>query len=101
MPAVAEAPAPGFVLAGFAEEYGITYPLLSDNDSAVIEAFGILNTVAEEGFGPNADDPDVHEVRAAIYLMRRKHESSLMSKGRNQWYMRSDHTDCKEECPVL
>jgi alkyl sulfatase BDS1-like metallo-beta-lactamase superfamily hydrolase len=27
------------------------------------------------------DDPDVHEARAAIYLTRRKHESSLMSKG--------------------
>lgn len=27
------------------------------------------------------DDPEVHEARAAIYLTRRKHESSLMSKG--------------------
>ena len=27
------------------------------------------------------DDPDVHETRAAIYMARRKHESSLMSKG--------------------
>jgi glyoxylase-like metal-dependent hydrolase (beta-lactamase superfamily II) len=27
------------------------------------------------------DDPDVHAGRAAIYLLRRKHESSLMSKG--------------------
>jgi alkyl sulfatase BDS1-like metallo-beta-lactamase superfamily hydrolase len=27
------------------------------------------------------DDPDVHERRAAIYMTRRQHESSLMSKG--------------------
>ena len=47
------------VLADFAERRGITFPLLSDDDSSVIEAFGILNTVAEEGVGPNRDDPDV------------------------------------------
>ena len=33
------------VLAAFAEENGITYPLLSDADSAVIKEFGILNTL--------------------------------------------------------
>ena len=33
------------VLAGFAEENGITYSLLSDADSAVIKRFGILNTL--------------------------------------------------------
>ena len=48
------------VLAAFAERKGIaTLPLLSDDDSAVIRAFGIYNTVAEEGVGPRADDPDV------------------------------------------
>ena len=47
------------ILAAFAREHGITYPLLSDQDSAAIEAWGILNTVAEEGLGPNKDDPDV------------------------------------------
>ena len=48
------------VLAAFAERKGIaTLPLLSDDDSAVIRAFGIYNTVAEEGIGPRADDPDV------------------------------------------
>jgi len=31
-------------LRGFAERYGIGFPLLSDRDSAVIRAFGILNT---------------------------------------------------------
>ena len=33
------------VLRGFAEEFGITYPLLSDEDSAVIREYGILNTL--------------------------------------------------------
>ena len=48
------------VLAAFAERKGIaTLPLLSDDDSAVIRAFGIYSTVAEEGIGPRADDPDV------------------------------------------
>ena len=43
----------------FARRHGITFPLLSDDDSEAITAFGILNTVAEEAQGPNGDDPDV------------------------------------------
>ena len=47
------------VLADFANRRGITFPLLSDDDSSVIKAFGIYNTVAEEGVGPNRDDPEI------------------------------------------
>ena len=47
------------VLAAFAERRDITFPLLSDVDSSVITEFGILNTVAEEGLGPNADNPAI------------------------------------------
>ena len=47
------------VLADFSRRRGITFPLLSDDDSEVITEFGILNTVAVEGLGPNGDDPDV------------------------------------------
>ena len=47
------------VLADFSQRRGITFPLLSDDDSEVITDFGILNTVAYEGRGPNRDDPDV------------------------------------------
>ena len=48
------------VLAAFAERKSIaTLPLLSDDDSSVIRRFGIYNTVAEEGVGPNADNADV------------------------------------------
>ena len=47
------------VLADFSRRRGITFPLLSDNDSKVITEFGILNTVAAEAQGPNGDDPDV------------------------------------------
>jgi peroxiredoxin len=47
------------VLADFSQRRGITFPLLSDNDSEVITEFGILNTVAYEWQGPNRNDPDV------------------------------------------
>jgi peroxiredoxin len=47
------------VVSDFAVRRGITFPLLADHDSAVITDFGILNTVAAEGLGDNADDPDV------------------------------------------
>ncbi len=47
------------VLSDFAQRRGISFPLLSDDDSAVITEFGILNTVAAEGVGPDKDDPAV------------------------------------------
>jgi peroxiredoxin len=46
-------------LAAFADARGITYTMLSDPGSATIRRYGILNTVAEEAFGPNRDDPAV------------------------------------------
>ncbi len=46
-------------LRAFADKHGITFPLLSDDGSETIKRYGILNTVAEEGLGPNAKDPDV------------------------------------------
>ena len=57
------------ILADFSQRRGITFPLLSDDDSKVITEFGILNTVAAEAQGPNADDPDVvADVARYIYL---------------------------------
>lgn len=50
---------PQDVLAEFSRRRGITYPLLSDPDSAAIRAYGILNTVAEEVLGGGKDDPGV------------------------------------------
>jgi peroxiredoxin len=47
------------ILAAFSRQHGITFPLLSDVDSETIKRYGILNTVAEEGLGPNGKDPDV------------------------------------------
>ena len=47
------------VVADFSQRRGITFPLLADSDSSVISDFGILNTVAAEGVGDNADDPSV------------------------------------------
>ena len=34
-------------LAGFSEKYGISFPLLADSGSKVIERFGILNTLID------------------------------------------------------
>ena len=45
------------VLAAFSQRRGITFPLLSDQGSATITRYGILNTAVEEGLGPNGDDP--------------------------------------------
>ena len=57
------------ILAEFSRRRGIAFPLLSDKGSAVIKAFGLLNTAAEEAVGPNKDDPavaaDVHTYVAA------------------------------------
>jgi len=50
---------PREVLADFSSRRGITFPLLSDVDSAVIKDFGILNTVVAEGLGPERKDPVV------------------------------------------
>ena len=47
------------VISDFSERRGITFPLLADPGSRTIESFGILNTVAAEGIGENANDPDV------------------------------------------
>lgn len=47
------------VLARFATERGVQFPLLSDSDSAVIKRFGLLNTVVDEALGPLKDDPSV------------------------------------------
>ena len=47
------------VIAAFAKQHGITYPMLSDQGSATIKRYGILNTVVAEAFGPDRDDPAV------------------------------------------
>ncbi len=47
------------VISDFSERRGITFPLLADPESRIIENFGILNTVAAEGVGEKANDPGV------------------------------------------
>ncbi len=47
------------VLKAFSDQFGLTFTLLSDEGSATIRRYGILNTVVEEAVGPNQDDPDV------------------------------------------
>jgi peroxiredoxin len=55
------------ILQAFSKQHGITFPLLSDAGSATIKRYGILNTVAEEGLGPNGNDPDVI-ARVKLYV---------------------------------
>jgi peroxiredoxin len=47
------------ILAEFSRRRGITYPLLSDVGSKTITAYGILNTIAAEAFGPKRSDPAI------------------------------------------
>ena len=51
------------VQAAFAEEHAITYPLLSDADSGVIRAFGILNTLIRQ------DEPEFGIPYPGSYLV--------------------------------
>src|SRR5262249_49478858 len=50
---------PSEILASFAKQRGITYPMLSDAGSATIKKFGLLNPVPEWALGPDKDDPAV------------------------------------------
>jgi peroxiredoxin len=50
---------PPEILASFAKQHGITYPMLSDAGSATIKKFGLLNPVPEWALGPDRDDPAV------------------------------------------
>lgn len=50
---------PPGILASFSKQRGITFPLLSDEGSATIKRYGILNPVPELALGPYGDDPAV------------------------------------------
>ena len=47
------------VMAAFAKQHGITFPLLLDPGSETIKRYGILNTVVAEALAPNSNDPSV------------------------------------------
>jgi len=58
---------PPEILASFAKQRGISYPMLSDVGSATIKKFGLLNPVPEWALGPDKDDPAVQaEVRKYV-----------------------------------
>lgn len=50
---------PPATLAAFSRQRGITYPLLSDQGSATIKRFGILNPLPELAQGAGKDDPSL------------------------------------------
>jgi peroxiredoxin len=47
------------IIAAFAKQRGITFPMLSDLGSVTIKRFGLLNPVPEWAIGPDKDDPTV------------------------------------------
>jgi peroxiredoxin len=47
------------ILSAFSKQRGITFPLLSDEGSATIRKYGILNPVPEWAIGTDKDDPAV------------------------------------------
>lgn len=62
---------PPEIVAGFAKQHGITYPMLSDAGSETIKRFGLLNPVPEWALGPAKDDPAVQaEVRKYVSVVR-------------------------------
>ena len=67
------------VLADFSQRRGITFPLLSDDDSEVITEFGIVNTVVVEALGPNGDDPDVLADMAKYVQVRGANNTRLIT----------------------
>jgi peroxiredoxin len=55
------------ILAAFGKQRAITFPLLSDQGSSAITAFGLLNPAVEWALGPDKDDPAVAtEVRKYV-----------------------------------
>jgi len=59
------------IVAAFSRQRNITFPMLSDEGSATIKRFGILNPVAEWAMGPDKDDPAVQaEVRKYVSVVR-------------------------------
>lgn len=63
------------ILRAFAQQRGITFPLLSDADSATIRRFGLLNPAVEWGLGPDRENPTVAaEVRRLVSAAGRASE---------------------------
>jgi len=59
------------LVAGFAKQHAITYPMLSDTGSATIKRFGLLNPVPEWALGPDKDNPAVQaEVQRYVSVVR-------------------------------
>jgi peroxiredoxin len=59
------------IVAAFAKQRGITFPMLSDAGSATIKRFGLLNPLPEWALGPNAGDPAVQaEVQKYVSVVR-------------------------------
>jgi hypothetical protein len=59
------------IIAAFAKQRGITFPMLSDAGSVTIKKFGLLNPVPEWAIGPDKDDPAVQAaIRTYVGVVR-------------------------------
>ena len=68
------------IMAAFSRQRGITFPLLSDQGSATIKRYGILNPVPEWGLGPDKDNPLVQaEVQKYVSVNRPRADMVGMS----------------------
>ncbi len=68
------------IMATFSKQHGITFPMLSDQGSATIKRYGILNPVPEWGLGPDKDNPLVQaEVQKYVSVNRPRADMVGMS----------------------
>ena len=82
------------IVAAFSRQRGITFPLLSDADSSVIKAFGLLNPAVEWGLGSDRDDPFVvDQVRTFVSAAGRASVASWAVMARTPAMARSGARD--------
>lgn len=67
-------------MAAFSKQGGIAFPLLSDQGSATIKRYGLLNPLVEQAFGPNRDDPQVKaEIQKYVSVVGVRQEMAGMA----------------------
>ena len=68
------------IMTAFSKQHSITFPMLSDQGSATIKRYGILNPVPEWGLGPDKDNPLVQaEVQKYVSVNRPRADMVGMS----------------------
>ncbi len=71
---------PTNILADFTDRWSIKYPLLSDEGSKTIDAFGIRNEMVTSGHGAGIPHPIIIITDASGVITAKLHESSYQSR---------------------